>query len=435
MRKEESKMANYFDESVYFVAPPALTREYSPPSSSNFTDSNAPGTPQSYLSPFPSPISVLSPTGQAPSISPINTDDMTQNLSESMPSDLGPNYFKPQVQNFQASGVAVGWESASPSSSSTIGSSEYSRSPPSIMREPAPHIESFKNAAPSKPESRIPPCAVCNSNYRVRGTYGAMVCDMCQHFFRQMTQFKRYTTLECKSGLFNCPLISWEKRKCPACRYRKCIDVGLKKELVLDEAERRRKNRSLKMVDKEKSPIDGSNDDYQSIQQKFECALQPFGFKSNQAGCSSNDDFQLVPRYNQNVTEKIEEPLLSLASIPFGITIGWINELNSMERQLLKELYGCNILYNGRSSDIPSSLVGRDPRDPLYQEELSEFCARKAAYGIVRGAKRLSGFRELDEDDKVALIKVRSKFFDLSFVIVIVMRPFSLIIRTPLWSS
>lgn len=74
-------------------------------------------------------------------------------------------------------------------------------------------------------------CRICGD--RASGYhYNALSCEGCKGFFRR--SITRGATYHCKYG-GNCEMDMWMRRKCQACRLRRCREVGMKEECLLSE--------------------------------------------------------------------------------------------------------------------------------------------------------------------------------------------------------
>ncbi|XP_057716827.1 nuclear receptor subfamily 5, group A, member 5 isoform X1 [Corythoichthys intestinalis] len=71
-------------------------------------------------------------------------------------------------------------------------------------------------------------CPVCGD--KISGYhYGLLTCESCKGFFKRSVQNdKRYTCAEAQS----CPMNVAQRKRCPFCRFQKCLAVGMKKEAV-----------------------------------------------------------------------------------------------------------------------------------------------------------------------------------------------------------
>ncbi|XP_053348411.1 nuclear receptor subfamily 5, group A, member 5 isoform X1 [Clarias gariepinus] len=76
-----------------------------------------------------------------------------------------------------------------------------------------------------EPEESCPVCGDRVSGYH----YGLLTCESCKGFFKRSVQNnKRYTCAERQS----CPMDPAQRKRCPYCRFQKCLAVGMKREAV-----------------------------------------------------------------------------------------------------------------------------------------------------------------------------------------------------------
>ncbi|KAM3864066.1 nuclear receptor subfamily 5, group A, member 5 [Diretmus argenteus] len=87
--------------------------------------------------------------------------------------------------------------------------------------------QELKTEAEGRPESEES-CPVCGD--RVSGYhYGLLTCESCKGFFKRSVQNnKHYTCPETQS----CPMNPSQRKRCPYCRFQKCLAVGMKREAV-----------------------------------------------------------------------------------------------------------------------------------------------------------------------------------------------------------
>uniref|UniRef100_A0A8C6SVL3 Nuclear receptor subfamily 5, group A, member 5 n=1 Tax=Neogobius melanostomus TaxID=47308 RepID=A0A8C6SVL3_9GOBI len=90
----------------------------------------------------------------------------------------------------------------------------------------------------TRPESEES-CPVCGD--RVSGYhYGLLTCESCKGFFKRSVQNnKHYTCTEQQS----CPMNRTQRKRCPYCRFQKCLAVGMKTEAVRADRMRGGRNR------------------------------------------------------------------------------------------------------------------------------------------------------------------------------------------------
>ncbi|KAM7387131.1 hypothetical protein PAMA_009654 [Pampus argenteus] len=86
---------------------------------------------------------------------------------------------------------------------------------------------SLKAELDTRPESDES-CPVCGD--KVSGYhYGLLTCESCKGFFKRSVQNnKHYTCAERQ----NCPMNLSQRKRCPYCRFQKCLAVGMKREAV-----------------------------------------------------------------------------------------------------------------------------------------------------------------------------------------------------------
>ncbi|EDL39543.1 nuclear receptor subfamily 5, group A, member 2 [Mus musculus] len=87
-------------------------------------------------------------------------------------------------------------------------------------------VSQFKMVNYSYDEDLEELCPVCGD--KVSGYhYGLLTCESCKGFFKRTVQNqKRYTCIENQ----NCQIDKTQRKRCPYCRFKKCIDVGMKLE-------------------------------------------------------------------------------------------------------------------------------------------------------------------------------------------------------------
>ncbi|XP_035470626.1 nuclear receptor subfamily 5, group A, member 5 isoform X1 [Scophthalmus maximus] len=89
------------------------------------------------------------------------------------------------------------------------------------------HSQEIKTEPNSRSESEGN-CPICGD--KVSGYhYGLLTCESCKGFFKRSVQNnKHYTCAEQQS----CPMNLSQRKRCPFCRFQKCLAVGMKREAV-----------------------------------------------------------------------------------------------------------------------------------------------------------------------------------------------------------
>ena len=73
-------------------------------------------------------------------------------------------------------------------------------------------------------------CKVCGAKASNQYHYGGRVCEACRSFFRRSVQMK--TAYPCHRS---CGLVNLSPRKCRACRFQKCLAIGMTKAYFRDK--------------------------------------------------------------------------------------------------------------------------------------------------------------------------------------------------------
>merc|ERR1712106_34174 len=76
-------------------------------------------------------------------------------------------------------------------------------------------------------------CPTCGRPAPDHLHYGGQSCYPCRAFFRRISTISR-SDVECISGTNDC-FASFVGKRCIKCRYKKCLEAGMKAELVKDK--------------------------------------------------------------------------------------------------------------------------------------------------------------------------------------------------------
>jgi len=110
-------------------------------------------------------------------------------------------------------------------------------------------------------------CLVC-SDKATGYHFNAMTCEGCKGFFRRSVKNSRRFACAYRN---ECEITPNNRRKCQACRYNKCVKIGMKSDCVLndDELEEKRKviinNRIKRMKSTPRQPSQLSDEDQREI--------------------------------------------------------------------------------------------------------------------------------------------------------------------------
>ncbi|CAF3732036.1 unnamed protein product [Rotaria magnacalcarata] len=94
----------------------------------------------------------------------------------------------------------------------------------------------------AKRQKDISPCYVCGA--KAHGyNFDQITCESCKAFFRR-NALKSMDKFRCRNNN-NCLVISTTRKRCKRCRLTKCFKVGMRKEWILTEEEKRSKRKKI----------------------------------------------------------------------------------------------------------------------------------------------------------------------------------------------
>ena len=93
-------------------------------------------------------------------------------------------------------------------------------------------------------------CQVCGDVANDHNHYGAKVCYSCRAFFRRGSNIKK-KSYACTTGDQKCEIYLKTRKQCLFCRYKKCLEVGMRADWVMNEKDRQ--EMMMKRQGKEKS--------------------------------------------------------------------------------------------------------------------------------------------------------------------------------------
>nr|BAM66777.1 retinoic acid receptor [Polyandrocarpa misakiensis] len=254
--------------------------------------------------------------------------------------------------NFQPSYYS--WDYASRSSPDSVGLSSASSNASGSESDGLVPVYSQQPPSPPPPPRVYKPCFVCgdkSSGYH----YGVASCEGCKGFFRRSVQKNmQYTCHRNK----NCVINKSTRSRCQYCRLQKCFQVGMLKESVRNDRNKKR--------GKEK---DGKTGDTSPSGQPEEIVVTP----------EIENIVSVVAKAHLDTFPKNED----------------LNKYNTAEGQGDKPL----------SPPTPSDASGSPP--PVDVKLWSKFSdlSTKSIIKIVEFAKSVPGFTDLTIADQITLLK------------------------------
>ncbi|KAK7110450.1 vitamin D3 receptor-like isoform X2 [Littorina saxatilis] len=235
-------------------------------------------------------------------------------------------------------------------------------------------------------------CGVCGD--RALGyNFNAVTCESCKAFFRR-NAFKD-TQIKC---LFkgNCVIDLRTRRFCPACRIKKCFEIGMKRDMILDDGER--KARMAKVLHnrakKGQNPITTTGIKEEPIDHD-EFRVESSNISS--PSCSESVQSPSATSSTANCSDKLFQQILQDR---FPTDPGMYRQLTEPDRLLLNDIAVC---YETTVAALPD-MDFCQPENYQNANDLvnnSEMCVRQ----LIKFVKRLDDFRSLCQEDQIAALK------------------------------
>lgn len=281
-----------------------------------------------------------------------------------------------------------------------------------------------KNSTARPPEELCLVCADRASGYH----YNALACEGCKGFFRRsITKNSSYT---CKYG-DGCEIDMYMRRKCQACRLKKCYLVGMRSECVVPESQCQKK-RAIKQA--QKAAQNGGPNGGEDISTTNSAAAsslnrsQASAMKSAMSGLLEGAGALNLPRtnlvpskplkpeeeelinrivfYQDEYENPTEEDLNRVYHVPLN---------SSSNSALVDDLSSTGIGSSSSTtsshtppSPSPTSLASPSPGSENESDRLFQHMTEMTILTvqlIVEFSKHLPGFQTLCREDQVSLLK------------------------------
>ncbi|KAL8567915.1 hypothetical protein ACOMHN_059037 [Nucella lapillus] len=228
-------------------------------------------------------------------------------------------------------------------------------------------------------------CGVCGD--RALGyNFNAITCESCKAFFRR-NAFKD-TQIQC---LFegSCVIDLRTRRFCPACRIKRCLEIGMKRDMILDESER--KARMTKVLrNRARKQSTGMPDTIKK---------EPLDADELSAECSSVCS-PTLSETGSSTSESPEKLFQQISPERFPADPVMYRRLSDEERLLLNDIAIC---YETTVAAMPDVELSK-PENYQNVNDLvnnTEICVRQ----LIKFVKRLDDFRLLSQEDQITSLK------------------------------
>ncbi|XP_006864211.1 PREDICTED: nuclear receptor subfamily 1 group I member 2 [Chrysochloris asiatica] len=220
-----------------------------------------------------------------------------------------------------------------------------------------------------------------------------MTCEGCKGFFRRA--MKRNARLRCSFRKGTCEITRKTRRQCQACRLRKCLESGMKKEMIMSDAavEQRRaliKRKRRERVGTQPLEVKGLTEEQRiMIGELMDAQLKTFD-----TTFSHFKNFRLPEMLSNEVPESLK--VLSA-------------EEATMWSQIRKDLCSLKLSLHLRGEDgsvwnykPPANGNGKEIFSLMpHMADMSTYMFK----GIINFAKVISYFRDLPIEDQISLLK------------------------------
>ncbi|XP_076346821.1 uncharacterized protein LOC143245000 isoform X1 [Tachypleus tridentatus] len=214
------------------------------------------------------------------------------------------------------------------------------------------------------------PCPICGD--RISGFhYGIFSCESCKGFFKRTVQNKK--NYVCLRGA-NCQIIISTRKKCPACRFDKCLRKGMKLEAIRED--RTRGGRST-----------------------YQCSYA----LASQASCDSrvtNCISLSSAKEKHHISSDLFLPGCSRESE--GVHVSSTQGSQEVP-SLIQEILSVEHLWQYSDKDVNKT---EEKANDSNSDFFSNLCniADNRLYKIVKWCKSLPLFKEIQKDDQTALL-------------------------------
>ncbi|KAM6162606.1 nuclear receptor subfamily 1 group I member 2 [Erethizon dorsatum] len=219
-----------------------------------------------------------------------------------------------------------------------------------------------------------------------------MTCEGCKGFFRRAV--KRNVRLWCPFRKGTCEITRKTRRQCQACRLRKCLESGMKKEMIMSEAALEQRRALIKRKKRERVETQPSAPGLTEEQQLLIRELLEAQMKTFDTTFSNFKDFRLPEVFGngREMPEFLQTPLEE-------------DKWNQIKEDL------CTVKISLQLRGKDGSVWNYKPPDNSNGKEiipLLPHLADLSTYmfkGIINFAKVISHFRDLPIEDQISLLK------------------------------
>lgn len=234
-------------------------------------------------------------------------------------------------------------------------------------------------------------CRICGD--RASGYhYNALSCEGCKGFFRR--SITRGASYHCKYG-GNCEMDMWMRRKCQACRLRRCREVGMKEECLLSEEQckardvrRKQKSTKSKKLSESNSPesVVSKSDEIVDSKEKVKSYvnIKPETIIESEPLVKCNEDTRILVEKVVFLQDKYEFPDEAVIKSVNDVSAEMVDSHAIAGDALLSQLAKMTVIITHLIVEFAKNLPGfsricKDDQIVLLKAACSEVMAIRAA--------------------------------------------------------
>ncbi|XP_055923833.1 nuclear hormone receptor FTZ-F1 beta [Eupeodes corollae] len=326
----------------------------------------------------------------------------------------------------QAAVVAAAASALAAASSTSI--SVNGSTPPGIKTEELLFdSEAIPSAGISRQQLINSPCPICGD--KISGFhYGIFSCESCKGFFKRTVQNRK--NYVCVRG-GPCPVTISTRKKCPACRFDKCLQKGMKLEAIREDRTRGGRSTyqcSYTLPNSMLSPLlnnDQSNQQQQQQQQSGSSRMGVNGFviKTEQPDSSTGGTSTPTPGSSSNYQRSTSHEIPTLLQEIMNVEHLWqynATELARLNQPLSASCSSSSTSTSSSSASTSAATSGNNiASNPLLASAglssngenanpdlIANLCtvADHRLYKIVKWCKSLPLFKNISIDDQICLL-------------------------------
>ncbi|CAF0778083.1 unnamed protein product [Adineta ricciae] len=161
-------------------------------------------------------------------------------------------------------------------------------------------------------------CTICGDR-AIGFNYNAPTCNSCKAFFRRNAH-EPANKIRCLTGRDDCHVGHEMRRKCTPCRLKKCLQMGMRRDFVLTEEQRKERRKELEanmlLATNNSTPAQSSSSSEQTINEVEEIPMSTIDNNGNVFSDEINETvFGTLSISDWLITQSVEASFVSCLSV------------------------------------------------------------------------------------------------------------------------